>query len=287
MALLNNIFLQLVILLGLAMLFLNTVSPFESTKIASQWNLNLVGVLGAVILFAFTEKKEVFDDFFRVHDYREFFSRIASGVLWGILTIVFLLISVGSFAFLVNLFGSIPATTLASLSQEGAFFVVFVQPLTETILILAGTLFLYSLLKNNIPFAMPVAIVCIAMLFAAFHFAVEGKDYYEYSIKGFINFIGDVKGYGQQGYHGGFPFLMLGLFWISLAIIYKSFVEPFAAHMTYNLMVLLFSSPTKEVVGLLNAIALALFLIFVFALYFTKLKVFGEYKIERLFGGSI
>ncbi|MHA1835255.1 MAG: hypothetical protein ACTSV7_14870 [Candidatus Baldrarchaeia archaeon] len=284
MKILDNIFVQIVIFLGLAMLFLNTVSPFETTKIASQWNLNLLGVLGAVVLFTFTEKKEVFDDFFRLKDYREFFSRFASGLLWGIVTIVFLALTVKSFAYLTNIFGSIPATTLASLSKEGAIFVVLVQPLTETILLVAGVLFLFSVLRNNIPFAMPIAIVSIALLFAAFHFAVEGKNYYEYSFSGFLNFIGDVKGYGREDYHGGFPFVMLGIFWISLAIIYKSFVEPFAAHLTYNFLVLFFNSNTPEVVEFLSLIGLLLLIVFGFVAYFTRLEMFNKYKVERLLG---
>lgn len=284
MKILNNIFLQLVIFLGILMLFLNTVSPFETTKIASQWNINLIGVLGAAVLFTFTEKKEIFDDFFHLKDYREFFSRFASGIIWGILTIVFLAVTVRGFSYLTNLFGSIPASTLASLTNEGALFVVFVQPLTETILIISGLLFVYGRIKNSIPFAMPIAIVSIAMLFAAFHFAVEGKDYYEYSLAGFINFIGDVKGYGQEGYHGGFPYLMLGIFWLALAVIYKNFVEPFAAHLTYNYFVLLITTTTPGVKELLYVLGIALFLIVAFSYYFTRMRMLENYKISRLTG---
>jgi len=284
MKLLNSVFVQLMILLGILMLFLNTVSPFETTKIASQWNLNLLGVLGAVILFTFTEKKEVFDDFFRVKNYKEFFARFASGILWGVVTVVVLAVTVQGFAYLTNLFGSIPATTLASLTKEGAIFVVFVQPLTETILIIAGALFLYSILKDQIPAAMPIAIVSISLLFAAFHFAVEGKDYYEYSLAGFINFIGDVKGYGSVDYHGGFPFVVLGVFWLALAIIYKSFVEPFAAHLTYNFTVLYLNTTAPEVQEFLGIVAVALVLILIFAIYFTKLEKFNDYKLSRLWG---
>jgi len=283
----RNVFVQILIFLGVAMLFLNTVSPFETTKIATQWNLNLIGVLGSVVLFAFTKKKEIFDDFFTVKNYREFFTRFASGILWGIVTLILLAMAVKSFNFLINLFGSIPATTLASLSQEGAFFVVFVQPLTETVLLIAATLFLYNVFSSfKIPQPMATAIFAVAMLFAGFHFATVGKEYYEYSLAGFINFIGDTKNIESPDYHGGFPFIILGVFWLILAIIYKNFVEPFAAHLTYNYLVLLLNSNTIAIRDFLTLVGLSLIIIVVFAYYFTHLEKFGDFKLARL-GGDL
>ena len=73
-----NLFIPIFILFGVAMLLIYTISPIEMTKIAAQWNLLLVGVIGSGIIFYMQKKKNNFLYYFDILSAKDFFNKFLS-----------------------------------------------------------------------------------------------------------------------------------------------------------------------------------------------------------------
>ncbi|MHA1685170.1 MAG: CPBP family glutamic-type intramembrane protease [Candidatus Heimdallarchaeaceae archaeon] len=309
-----NFFLPILAFVGISLLFIFSTSTLEASKMVAQWNFNLYAVIGAVILFYLNREKSLFKEYFSATSLREVTDRFAVGIVWGaigLFTINYVLRGIVTFHDLVltNLFGSVPPTFLASITREGAVFTVLIQPFSETLLIGAAILLLFSFLKRaKVPYPMFSALAIVALMFSSFHFVSQGKLAYEQSLIGYLNYLGDIEGYGKDGkypseypdgvcpegtkvdpltrtckYTGGLPLLLLGLFWGGLFIVYKNFLEPAGAH-TFNNFIALFltSGLSMNVQNFINALGLFFLLVVAFSIWKGQFGKFFKFNLKEL-----
>lgn len=282
-----NLFPYILAFFGVAVLFFYTVSPLELSKIASLWNLLVFGTIGTTILFfSYSNKVKEFFYFFDVFSAKDFLNKFAVGIVWGVIGLFLVSSLVSGAKMLTTMFGSIPSSVLASVTTESALFVLIVQPLSETFLIVTVMLLIATLLKKKMGWnAWFTAIVFTGLLFSLFHFATYGKDFYAYSLNGFLRYLFDLSAYGTVNYHGGFTLMVLGMFWLTLAVLYEDFVVPMAAHIVNNLYVLFFTAGLPpSVQSLVMTVAIVLVLVLVFNVFFTKLSAFDDLKLKNLGG---
>jgi len=309
-----NLFIPLLALVGIFLLFIYTTSPLDPSKEASQWNLNLYAGVAAVVVSLVLKKKGEFKDFFSVSSFKEAVDRFAVGVIWG---------GIGIFALnyflrgtvllrelvLTNLFGSVPPSFLASITPEGAWFTVLVQPFTETLLIAMVIFIVYSFLSSKrVRGALFIALIVTGLVFSSFHFVSQGKYAYETSLSGYLNYLGDIEGYGKGGfppshyggscpsgthftastgvcsYTGGLPLLFLGLMWGGLFIFYRNFLEPAGAHAFNNWAVLFFASQLSlQVSTFVNLVGVVFVAVVAFSLWKNGLSGFTRVDGRRFF----
>jgi hypothetical protein len=231
-------------LLALALLFLFQNNPTATVKEMANFNLLLIGGVGVLAITAISKKKE--QVFYEVKNAKDFFGDAALGVIFGGLSFLIIGGALVGLQGITSLLGSVGGEVIAQFNSTQLFFVAVIYPVTETIILVGGTLFLYNFIKNVkfIPFKKIVSAFAIILLFASFHFNSIGKNYYEYSASGFINFVGEMRNLnlpscniseaGQACYSGALPVFLLGLFWVALALAFKSWVVPAFAHITWN-----------------------------------------------------
>ena len=279
----------IIFFLAFALLFVYTITPGSAIQDMSLWNLLLLGTIGSVVLVASTNKQAV--EWFRLKSTSQFFSHFTIGIILGVVVTFAVSYLITGLSMLYNVLGAIPYSTLASMGTGDFLFTVIIQPMTETLLIVSGVLFLAAALKKyKIPQHKVIAIILIMVVFAAFHFTTRGAQYYDSSLTGFINFIGDTEGWGTAAYHGAFPQFLLGIFWAILALGYQSYIVPFAAHLANNLLAVMFAiqavAAGNEVMIFANAIALAAIVIVAVVVYKTQLKGLNEFRAKAVFGSA-
>jgi len=272
-------------LLAIALIFLYVNPPFAEVKEWSEYQLLFVGAAGTIfILFLQKELKS-----FEVKNKRDLFGDFAVGTALGGFSFVLVNFILGATKGIMNLLG-VMSLQAASANDASLLFVVEIVPLVETILLVGGVLVLAKILRSvKIPLPSIVAAVAIMLIFAAFHFNVAGKAYYEYSGAGFINFIGNVEGIGAKPFCGvgvqtdcvssAFPQFLMGGIWILFALAFNSWVVAWRAHATSNLIacVLLF--------GLQPLLLFFCFLhvgITIVAAKKTKMKEFDTFDFKRV-----
>ncbi len=280
----SNVILYLVFLVTISSLFLFTVSPELSTREASLWNLLLAGTVGSTILIFATRKKKEVGEYFDVPNQQKLFSRLSVGFVWGVLLIVTIGFLMSGISALNNLMGSITFAELGSIGNESVLFATLIQPITETFLVITAMIIISLILRSKkVPYPVITSIVIVSLVFAAFHFAVRGKEAYEYSIGGFISFVSDTKGIGTSAYVGAIPQLVMGFFFLGLAVVYKDFIIPMSAHIVNNTLALFFA-PTSVLPdkSLLIIVAFVIAVIFLAAFVKTRLVEISDVNLSNL-----
>lgn len=265
-----------VTILAVMLLFFVVVAPNENTKIASQWNLLLFGTLGSTVITFSIKKKGLFKQYFEVGGLRKVAEHLAVGFLYGFPTLIFINAVVNTIQYLDNLTTSYNVLDLGTLTTTETIFTTLVQPFSESILMITLILVLYTLFKNYIkivPFPLAVSVMIVFIIFASFHFTIQGSNFYPRSLSGFIEFLTDTTGLGTPNYHGGLVFIPMGLFWGVLGVVYRSFWVMAGAHVSYNALVtLLFVETLQNVSGFTVNLILLLLLIVMFAFGFGKAR---------------
>ena len=248
MDLTKSIFIGLVLLL----FFLFVNNPFAEVQAMANANLLLIGSLGILIFGIGT------DTFFPIKGVRDLTSDAAVGLILGVIGVFAVNIILKGAQGIYNLTGTIQPTTLAAITTgEELFFISIIYPLTETLILVGGGLWLYNVLKGikGIPYPKVIAALVIVFLFAGFHFqavAVEkairltGGPAFEYSLSGFVNFIGNIvpttvtlsNGAQVPVLFSAFPQLLLGLYWIAIGYAFRSWIVPAFAHIVNNTVAL-------------------------------------------------
>ncbi len=285
-----NFFIPIVAFLGFTLLFIYTTAQLEPIRQSSQWNLNLFAAILSILLFSISKEKSLFTEYFSADSLREIADKFAVGLVWGVIGVFAMNFFLrGVFALqeliLVNLFGSVSPTFLASLSSYSSFFVIIVQPFSETLLLGTGILMIYSFLKHTrFPMPMLSALLLAAIMFSAFHFVSQGRLSYESSFSGYLNYIGDMKNYGMANYTGGMPLLFLGLFWGALFIVYKNFLECAGAHTSNNFLAMfLATGVAASVMAFVNIVGLFFVVLIGFAFWKGKFSKFQDFRLQELF----
>jgi len=279
-----------IIVVGIAAIvigFLALVTPFEGTKFSSLWNLGIFGSIAVLVILLSLKKKRVFDDFFSLKDGKEFNSRFAVGVIYGVIGVFATSMLFSGIAYLNQLTTSMSLQELGTvLNSENVLFVDLIQPLSETFWAMSAILFIYVLLKDHLRIKVATMLVAASIVFVMFawiHFSVQGAAYYEYSPSGFIEFVTDTQGIGTEEYHGGFVFIPYAVWWFGLAIVYKKWVEAFSSHLTHNIIITSLASQLTQDAAQTNFyIAVAVFLFVVFAIYQTKLYTANKIKLANI-----
>jgi hypothetical protein len=222
-------------LLAIGLLFLNINSPVEGTQKTTEFMLLLIGSVGSI--FYLSGSKE--GAFFEIRDSKDFINDISLGVVFGLASTLLTVMIIGGTKLVLNLFGYLDSSIIVSLSNEAKIFTIWFFPLTETLVLVGGFLLLMRVLPipkkfGAVPLRAIGAILIVMTLFAAFHFNDRGKMYYEYSVAGFTQFIGNTGGMGTNAYHGALPQFILGGLWIVLAVAFRSWVVAAFAHVLNN-----------------------------------------------------
>jgi hypothetical protein len=236
------------LILVLAMAFLIMNNPSTQIKEVANFNVVLAVAAGfAIFSGAF---------FFKIQDRKDFLGDAALGSIIGIVVFVVAGFIIGVLAQnLSNLLALFSSQTLAALYFTQIFFVAEIWPLTETIILVGGTLVVARFLppmkiNKKVDLKYIVAIFIILLFFSAYHFNTYGRGFFEYSGTGFVQFIFNTQGLGQQAcnadlgivtdcYAGALPQFILGGFWIVLALGFKSWVVAWRAHAIANKVVIL------------------------------------------------
>lgn len=214
----NTISILMMFILSTILLFTFLSSPLENTKNASLFNLLLLGSLGSLVFFEVRKSGTIF---FNIRDTQDLINDTAVGTIAGVVAIAVIVIALSAHSAVYNLFGTITAGSIQQLAIEDQLFIQFIQPITETILLVGLFRVMQEISKNNL-----VAFAVTALSFTLFHFNALGKDNFAYSANGFISFLTSST--------GAFNSLILGLVLIASAIAFRSWIVAFIAHVIYN-----------------------------------------------------
>lgn len=268
-------------ILAFAMLFVFTTSDQSQIKESANWNLLAVGAFGSFILVATTNKE--FLPWFRIASSLEFLQDITIGLITGFLLAFAASYVVSGVHAVVNLSQTVTFASLAASTSSEIFFIGLIQPLTETMILVASILMISRFLaRQKIPFSKVWAILIVAIAFTGLHFLILGKGNYEYSVDGFVRFIFDTSNYGTAGYTGALPILILAIGWGILAITYRSYVVAWFAHEANNLMALFFAGLTGDSAIVFNIIVLIMVLTAGFMIFKYRFKPFEEFSLRRV-----
>jgi hypothetical protein len=135
-------------------------------------------------------------------------------------------------------------------------------------LLLVASFFFFTkikITKLNINATLVIAFLLITLVFSFLHYNSRGKEQFEYSIGGLLNFSLNTSGFGSSTYVGALPQLILGSIWLISALVYKNFIVPMVAHIAQNTFAL------YTILGL-NSVLVFIFLILGLLLIFGILR---------------
>lgn len=276
------------LVLALAMAFLILNSP--STQIKEIANFQIILLTAG----AFAIIPGIF--FYPIKNTKDFLGDASIGTILGVIIFVVTAWMLGVGTGIVNLFAVFSLPSLAAFESTQIFFVAEIWPLTETIVLVGGTLVGIRLLKDFFKlkpkYAVPIAIFVVMLFFASYHFATYGRGAFEFSYLNLPAFVFNTENLGMpvcnpatglvaNCYAGALPQFILGGLWILIALATKSWVVAWRAHAISNKIVLfaLFGL-TPLIIGLLAIDAAILFIAFQKGLLSKELSTF---KLENIF----
>lgn len=284
----------LIFYLALFLIFFFTVGQDIEFQRVVDWNLLMIGSIGVFAIVLAKEKsiERVFD----VYSGKEVLQQMTTGVLWGGLSIIIILLLGAGVNLMYNLLGTVNLDVVRFITSPFSVLgIALIQPITETLMVIVAVLFTSKAMQGmRIPFHPIIAVLLVSLLFSGMHFAIamheaglSGFDFpFEFSLSGFAEFIFNVSAIGTAEYVGGFPQLIMGIVWGLIALLYESFIIPIMAHLVYNSVVLYAS---MRVVGsaldTLNLMILVLFLIIVFSVFKFKFEHFTRFRVRNIIKG--
>ena len=242
--------------MALILLFLSLNNPFAEIQGLAEFNLFMMASAGMLVILPSSKQT-----WYEIKDSKELINSYAVGLIIGVFGWFVINFMVQATSGVYNLLGTVSGQMLSAVDSTQLAFVAIIFPLTETIILVGGTLFLANFLKGRIPFNKVVAGLAIILLFSGFHFNDRNDGQFEYSISGFVNFIGNVEGIGQPDYVGAFPQLLLGAFWVLMALSFKNWVVAWSAHSVSNLLSLFIIFGPEPFIFILGAVYVGITLI--------------------------
>ena len=215
-------------LTSLLLVFLWINNPLGAIKEISQ--VGIFFLVSAALFFIIALKVPALESLL-VPNFRDFFAEFSVGMIFALPTIVLEVLTLGFSVGVVNLIGNISPLTLLKLDPMSILVVTELMPLLESVILVGGTMVLYSFLKEILPLAKIISGAAIAVLFGLFHFnvvALQTGSLWEYSFGGFLSFILSPQ--------GALPHVLVGGLWIFLFIIFDSFVLIYSVHRLTNLL---------------------------------------------------
>ena len=200
------------------LLFVFLSSPNPESRVRTEFNLFVLGSVGWMVLLEYRKQGTIF---YEIRDTKDLINDSAVGFLAGIVTIAFVLFVLGIYGVSVNLFGSVSPVQVPVLTFEDQIFLQFIQPLTETIVIIGLVRFLSQLLKN-----VPIAILLTFVIFGIYHFSAFGTASYPYSFSGIVSYLTSST--------NAINVMALGLILIVQSLTFKSGIVPLVSHIIYN-----------------------------------------------------
>ena len=214
-----------------AFFFLN--SPLTQVKENSQF---ILLVFGAVVSLVLLTKKHI--DYFDTSSASTLVEKGSIGIVWGFLSMAIATFVIKSISAVYNLFGSVSAVSASAYGADLQFYTIWIYPIAETMILLGGVFALTDVLPKirvwKINATIIAAFFAMMLIFGAFHFNDRGKDFFEFSANGLINFIGNTKDFGTNGYVGALPQVVLAGIWLISAYLYKNWLVPLFAHIASN-----------------------------------------------------